>query len=58
MRKTIQNEIVEWRCDNCKKVIEFIAAELEFSYGSKFDEKDFIFCSDKCLKEFVIREVK
>jgi len=45
-------------CDNCKFYMEFTAAILVFGYGSEKDGEEYCFCSDKCLKEFVKREVE
>ena len=49
-----QNKIA---CDNCKFYTDYPTVKIEFNYGSLLDGEDFIFCSDKCLKEFVEREV-
>jgi len=51
------NDKKQYSCDNCKFFMDFPVSKIEFNYGSLLDGEEFIFCSDKCLKEFVEREV-
>ena len=53
MKRIIKKEKIKYICDNCKKEMEFVSVELSFGYGSRLDGKEYEFCSDKCLKEFI-----
>ena len=45
-------------CDNCGKFMQYDTVELSFGYLSNFDEKSFDFCSDKCLKDWINKNIK
>lgn len=45
-------------CDNCRKEMEFNTVELSFGYPSRFDGHRFDFCSDKCLKGWMTKNIK
>jgi regulatory protein YycI of two-component signal transduction system YycFG len=44
-----QKRIEELYCDFCQIKMDNIVSEVSFGYGSDFDMKGYIFCSDKCL---------
>lgn len=44
-------------CDNCGKELIYIAAQVNFGYGSNFDEDKLNFCSDKCLKQWIDKNI-
>lgn len=54
----IKKEIIETICDMCENPMAFETIEIQFGYGSKFDGEVKHFCSDKCLKKFVIQKIK
>lgn len=51
---TIQKEIKENICDNCKIKYQIDCINVEFSYGSNMDLENRNFCSDKCFYKWVI----
>jgi YHS domain-containing protein len=60
MKKIIQQEKYEYRCDTCGidllKKIHGIPVELSFSYGHELDGEEYHFCSNRCLLKFIIAE--
>lgn len=53
--KLIQERIVEFHCDNCKLKTDCDTITIHFGYPSKFDEEQLLFCSDKCLYMWVLK---
>lgn len=51
--KVIQSMI----CDNCGKKMEYDTIEVSFGYPSKCDMHNYDFCSDKCLKAWVNKNI-
>ncbi len=47
----------KYTCDNCNVCMSYPAAKIEFGYGSKNDGKTYYFCSDKCLKKALMRQL-
>lgn len=57
MTKEIKT-IRKMSCDNCRKEMEFDTVELSFGYPSKNDFLVLDFCSDKCLKSWVDKNIE
>jgi ferredoxin len=58
VRTTIQQEVIETKCDQCGKVCEFDAVTVSFGYGSKFDMDRWDFCSDNCFALHVVEKLQ
>lgn len=56
MTKEIKT-IKKMTCDNCEKEMHYDTVELTFGYLSKFDFNNLDFCSDKCLKRWVNKNI-
>ena len=56
--KIVQQEEKEMYCDNCGKLYEIDAVEIQFWYGSKYDFERKNFCSDKCCYEWITKNLK
>ena len=46
------------KCDNCGKEMTYDTINIVFAYLSKLDFKNLDFCSDKCLKRWVNKNIK
>lgn len=57
MKKVIQRKIEETYCDGCEQKADLVCYVLSCGYGSINDDTVFHFCSDKCLKSFVLAHV-
>jgi YHS domain-containing protein len=55
------NKIIGQKCDTCGTSTlkdSYVPIRLEFSYGSSLDGEIYDFCNLKCLKDFVLNEIK
>lgn len=57
MTKEIKT-IKKMTCDNCNKEMEFDTVEISFGFRSQHDFNNYDFCSDKCLKTWVNKNIK
>lgn len=62
MKRIIQQEKYEYKCDTCGKdllkEINGIPITVEFSYGSPLDGEEYHFCNYQHLLEFIVNELK
>ena len=58
MKKVIQKEKIKYFCDFCNKELENIPIDLNFGYPTPLDGSSKEFCSIKCLKDFIKKELQ
>ena len=58
VRIEIQPLIEDFYCDYCQTKMDNEVCEVSFGYGSNFDMEGYIFCSDICLKNWIINKIK
>jgi YHS domain-containing protein len=61
-KKCGTTKIIGQKCDTCGESTQTkwygVPIKLEFTYGSSLDGETYHFCSLKCLKDFVLNEIK
>jgi YHS domain-containing protein len=62
MKRLLQSERYDYYCDTCGieliKEIHGVPITVEFSYGHVLDGAEYHFCANKCLWDFISRELQ
>lgn len=58
MKKLVKQAEYYLECDSCKICMEYETIELVFSYPHILDSNVLHFCSNKCMREWITKELK